>query len=79
MKKVIALAALFLAFSAVGTPTGTHDDDTEVYVCTGRSSECYHSIEDCRGLKFCNGQVRKVSLSAAQTLGRRECKICHKN
>lgn len=50
----------------------------KVYVCTGSRSQCYHRTETCRGLNTCKGEIKAVSLKTAQSLGRRECKICYK-
>lgn len=79
MKRIIALS-LFIISAFVFSASTVADDPSEtiVFICTGASSQCYHRIETCRGLHFCSGEIREMTVSSAQSLGRRECKICHK-
>lgn len=72
---VLTILMLFLVSSNF---TEAKQKDGKVYVCTGSRSQCYHKVENCRGLKSCRGEVKKISLKAAQSVGRRECKICYK-
>lgn len=46
-----------------------------VYLCNGPSSKVYHRTENCKGLNRCSTQITKVSLSTAQSKGRRACRI----
>ena len=48
-----------------------------VYICTGGSSERYHSSPDCRGLGRCSGEIEEVSEEEAEDMGRTPCKICY--
>lgn len=50
---------------------------TTVYICTGSSSERYHSNPDCRGLNRCNGSIEAVTESEAESMGRTPCHICY--
>ena len=49
----------------------------DVYICTGRSSKCFHDDPDCRGLSNCGGTVKEVSKEYAEDMGRRPCRICY--
>lgn len=69
MKKIILLFALGIALTSCSSDA--------VYICTGRSSRCYHIDEDCRGLRNCGGQIKEVTLEEAEGLHRRPCKICY--
>ena len=68
----------FLAFS-ISSPSyaGTKRTIAEdfVYLCNGPSSKVYHRSENCKGLNRCSTQIAKVSLSTAQSKGRRACRI----
>lgn len=49
--------------------------EENVYICNGPSSKVYHRSENCKGLNRCSSQIVKVSLSTAQSKGRRACRI----
>ena len=53
------------------------DSEGEVYICTGPSSKRYHKSPDCMGLSSCSADVRCVSVSYAEKLGRTPCKRCY--
>lgn len=76
MKKIIAIVLILIA-SALDNYS-SESQGSKVYVCTGTRSQCYHRVETCRGLESCRGEIRLVTLKAAQSLGRRECKMCYK-
>ena len=86
MKKVcfIVIAAAAGIFSACGNaPTASvsdagSGDATPVYICTGGSSEKYHSTDTCSALASCSKAVREVTLADAQSKGRTPCKRCNK-
>ena len=50
---------------------------TTVYVCMSKSSVAYHSSDKCAGLNRCNHEVKQVSTSEAQGLGKRTCMKCY--
>ncbi len=76
MKRLVTIASMLLLFAAGNFAA---DDQNEmVWICTGRNSLCYHSVENCRGLDTCTGNLRQVPLKTAQTIDRRECRICYK-
>ncbi len=72
------LLTFVMLMSSLVVNNATADEETLVWICTGRDSQCYHRIEDCRGLSSCSGNLRQVSLKTAQTIDRRECRICYK-
>lgn len=47
-----------------------------IYICTGPQSEVYHRAEDCAGLSKCSGVIKSITISKAEKIGRRPCKIC---
>lgn len=49
-----------------------------VYICTGKSSECYHSSPACRGLKNCSQSIDSIKVSEISE-SRRKCKICFRS
>ena len=56
---------------------GFAGDSTNVYICTGPKSECYHKTSSCKGLNRCTGDIRRITLEEAVKMGRRPCKICY--
>jgi hypothetical protein len=52
-------------------------NESTVYICTGPNSKRYHKYYDCRGLGRCSGDIKAVSVSKAQSLGRTPCKVCY--
>lgn len=56
--------------------TGSTNEST-VYICTGPNSKRYHSHSDCRGLGKCSGEIKEVSISKAESIGRTPCKWCY--
>ena len=50
--------------------------DSNVFVCTGSSSKCFHSSRNCRGLKNCSDSIVKIPLHKAYKT-HRKCKICY--
>ena len=87
MKKIclsLAVAAVCLIASCNGAPeasmaeTNDGGDGTNVYICTGGSSEKYHTTDTCSALASCSKAVREVTLADAQSKGRTPCKRCNK-
>jgi len=76
--KNLSLITFLITFS-ISSPilAGTKKLTAEgyVYLCNGPSSKVYHRFESCKGLNRCSTQIVKVSLSAAQSKGRRACRI----
>ena len=52
-------------------------NESTVYICTGPNSKRYHKYYDCRGLGRCSGDIKAISVSKAQSLGRTPCKVCY--
>lgn len=80
MKKLVVLllfTSSILACTKATIPTKSTNQEPKVYICTGKSSEVYHSDENCRGLRNCKGEIKQVPLKEAQTMNRRACKICY--
>ncbi len=77
-------AAVCLLASCDSVPTASvsdtdaSGDTTPVYICTGGSSEKYHSTDTCSALSSCSKAVREVTLADAQSKGRTPCKRCNK-
>jgi len=63
MKTLTILALLFLF-----TP-----DNRLVLLCDSPTSEVYHLDENCRGLKKCIHEIKKITLDRAKSLQRRLC------
>lgn len=54
-----------------------HEADPNcVYVCTGKSSKRYHSVEDCKGLSKCNSYIVEMTIKEAEDEGKTPCKMC---
>ena len=52
-------------------------NETTVYICTGPNSKRYHKHSDCRGLGKCSGEIKAVTVSKAESMGRTPCKWCY--
>lgn len=48
-----------------------------VYICTSSNAKKYHNTRDCRWLENCSGEIKEVSLSAAEAQGKSPCKGCY--
>ncbi len=71
---LIAVLSISISSSSMaGTKRITAEDN--VYLCNGPSSKVYHRSNNCKGLSNCSTQIAKVSLSTAQSKGRRACRI----
>jgi len=53
------------------------DENTEVMICTGRSSRRFH-CGMCRGLKSCRGEILYVTLEQAKNMRKTPCGYCYK-
>lgn len=79
MKHVIFLTAALLCGNLFFTQPKTADitAETYVYICTGPNSKCYHRTADCKGLKKCSKEVKKVTLTYAKGKQRTPCRFCY--
>jgi hypothetical protein len=88
MKQLVSFLALLLALtsSAATLPTfplrlprGNEAGrrTATVYVCVSKSSVAYHSRDNCAGLNRCSHEVRAMSVTDAQQLGKRACRKCY--
>lgn len=48
----------------------------EVYLCMGPKSSAYHLTPNCRGLRNCSTQLKKMSEKEAVSKGRHACRFC---
>lgn len=68
------LLSIFMLFIAPQS-----NNKTYVYICMGPASECYHKNKECRGIKSCSKEVKKVTLDEAiDKYKRRACGYCYK-
>lgn len=49
-----------------------------VYICTGPTAYAYHKTAECKGLRRCTGDIKKISLGQAKAENRKACKLCYK-
>lgn len=74
LKTTLLLTTLIMTFSAC---TSDFDDETIVYICTGKSATKYHSSRNCNGLSSCKGSVIAINITKAKREGRTACKLCY--
>jgi hypothetical protein len=81
-------AALSLSFALIGATVApvvparatlalAIPAENAVYVCLSKSSVAYHSSDRCAGLNRCTHEVKAMSASDAQNLGKRACQKCY--
>ena len=72
MRHTLLLLVTFMccAFAA-------NENSNTVYICTGPQSKRYHKTADCRGLRSCSKEIRKVTLEYAKKIGRTPCGYCY--
>ena len=75
MKSILAIV-IWGYICTLGVPQ-QKENNTSVYICTGKSAYSYHNNRDCRGLNKCNAEIKSVSLEYAKSIGRSPCKICY--
>ena len=88
----VLLLSLLLAVPIIGTAQATHPHHRashrpavapaasaapRVYICGGGSAYAYHSSGNCAVLNRCSHGVTAVSVTAAETMGRRPCTRCY--
>ena len=65
MKKLLLLAIL------LGLTSFTTEAD--VYLCNSKGGKKYHFTKDCQGLRNCQAEIIKVTLSDAKSKGKTIC------
>ncbi len=76
--KAKLLLLLFLCFSLFSSgETKESQKETTVMICTGKHSKRYHN-SNCKGMKNCKGETKKVSLEKAKDMGLTPCGYCYK-
>ena len=76
MFKTLTIIFALLLYSPVHMAE-QRQDETYVYICTGRYAYSYHSYDNCSGLKRCNAEIKKVTLSEAKQKKRTPCLKCY--
>lgn len=70
-KKAFLLPLLFLSCVSAS--------DGGAYICTGPQSRRYHKTATCKGLSRCSGEIKKITVEQAKSMGRTPCKRCYKH
>lgn len=65
MKKLLLLAAFALLTSFYS--------ESDVYLCNTKGGKKYHFKKDCQGLRNCQGEIIKVTLTEAKEKGKTIC------
>lgn len=78
MKHLATLFAMLMLCSWSPCPSMDGRGDPSVYICTGSGAYSYHNNRNCRGLNNCGGSIKQVTVSYAQSIGRKPCRICYK-
>ncbi|MDR3059515.1 MAG: hypothetical protein LBU84_15440 [Prevotella sp.] len=79
MKSLAVITMFFVlsSFASSGNNKPVEEAETTVLICTGKYSKRYHNSQ-CRGMKSCRGDKKKVSLSEAKKMGLTACGYCYK-
>ena len=78
MKSFFSLLLLLtINISSVQQSNRINENKTYVWICNSKTANHYHSHEDCRGLKNCKSEIKKVTLKYALSINRKACKICY--
>jgi hypothetical protein len=75
--KLVTLICLFVIGNSIasdGLDNNLKKETTSVWICVTEGSYAYHFDYDCRGMKQCKGEKRKVTLEEAQ--GKYKRKLC---
>jgi hypothetical protein len=51
--------------------------DDKVYICVSPTAHAYHKYE-CKGLKKCTHQIKKITLLEAKDAKKKACGFCYK-
>lgn len=70
IKKVIKLSLMIIIWISLSGCSKS------VYICTGDYSKRYHKTDDCYGLSNCRAQIKEISISKAERMGRTPCEKC---
>ncbi len=82
-----ALLLSLLLFTATSFTLNTYESSyaldeaqSTVLICTGKYSKRYHKVEnpECRGLKSCTGELKKVPVMDAKKKGLTACGFCYR-
>ena len=80
MKRTILVCALI---GLLCSCWGNHSRQTKhpvneagVFVCAGRTAKRYHSVDDCKGLSRCSGEILEMTLEEAEEMGKTPCRMC---
>jgi len=74
MKKLVLIFSLFM-ITALSAQSPSQKD---VYICMGKTAYAYHKTDDCRGIKNCKDEIKKVTyIYATETLKRKPCGYCY--
>lgn len=65
MKKLLLLLC-FVSLTSFYT-------ETDVYLCNTKGGKKYHFTKDCQGLRNCQGEIIKVTLTEAKEKGKTIC------
>lgn len=77
MKSIIAIVIWWALCSITTEAPLQKGNNTNVYICTGKSAYSYHKNKNCRGLNRCSAEIKSVSLEYAKSIGRSPCRICY--
>ena len=79
MKWSAFVVVSLLLMSCGGHKQQKHKVDADcVYVCSGSSAKRYHSVEDCKGLSRCSGEIVEMTVEEAEEDGKTPCRMCVK-
>ena len=76
MRNILSIC-LWISLSLLPTNTLNSNNDSYVYICTGKYAYSYHKKKNCRGLKRCGATIKKVTFKQAKSKKRTACKICY--
>lgn len=73
---LLSIAIVSPSFATSHTKTKTPQTEY-VLICVSPTAHSYH-IGQCRGLQKCTHEIKKVTLSEAQQMGRKPCGFCYR-
>lgn len=69
MKKIIPLVLVILTSCSNNHKQEKHEINPDcVYVCSGSGAKRYHSIDDCKGLRKCSGEIIQMTVERRKTM-----------
>lgn len=79
MKRILPLALIILASCGGHHKPEKYEADPDcVYVCSGRNARRYHSVDNCKGISKCSGEVIEMTIEEAENEYKTPCRICVK-